>query len=141
MSMHGQLLIKKSDDQTLDVFIATIDKVIGPMRWEERQSSNYVDERYFFTSVLALQVTAAIADDSEFSEYDFWLSIEPSVADSCDKSFLDGLAAIIAKAFALHGYEVLHPNDMSRPGNGGTVYRLNPDSLAKLRERVIVESL
>jgi hypothetical protein len=141
MSMHGQLLIRKRGNETLDEFVVAVDQIIGPMRWTERQSSNYVDERYFSASVLALRITAAQADESEFSQYAFWLSIAPSVAGIQDKSFLDGVAEVIAHALALSGYEVLHPSDMSREGNGGTIYRPNLQPGAKATERVIVQSL
>jgi hypothetical protein len=140
MSMPGHLLIKKRAGETLDDFVAMIDTIIGPIKWEERESTNYVNERYFAASAVALKVKIAIADDTEFSDYDHWISIDVSVAGVGDRSFLDGVADAVARAVTLHGYEVLRPNDMSRAGNGGSVYRLNPNAELWSRERIIVET-
>jgi hypothetical protein len=141
MGMPGQLLIKKRAGELLDEFVAVIDKIIGPMKWEEHESANYIDERYFLASAVAMKVKVAIADDSEFSDYDYWINIDLSVAGVSERSFLDGVADAVARAVALHGYEVLRPNDMSRVGNGGFVYRLNPNTEVRPRERIIVETL
>ena len=141
MSMSGQLLIKKRAGETLDDFVAVIDTIIGPIKWEERESTNYIDYRYFVASAVALKVTIAVADDAEFGDYDHWISIGVSVAGVIERSFLDGVADAVARAVALHGYEVLRPNDMSRTGNGGSVYRLNLSTELNPRERIIVETL
>jgi hypothetical protein len=134
------LLIKGSQDQLLDTFVADLSHTIGCSQWEQRQSSNYVEERYFRCFALGLEITAAIADDSEFQNYDFWLCIEPEVGRNADKVFLAGLAECVAWKLALHGYEILRPHD-SRKGSGGLIYRLNPDENAKPRERVVTEEI
>ncbi len=69
--MTGNLLIKKVKGQSLDTFVVALSDVIGCDRWEQRESSNYVEDRYFRCFVLGLEITASIADSSEFPEYDF----------------------------------------------------------------------
>jgi hypothetical protein len=141
MSMPGQLLIKKRAGETLDGFVAAIDKIIGPMKWEEHDSASYVDQRYFRGSAVALKLNVAISDDAEFGDYDFWISISPNVVGVSERAFLDGVADAVARAICLCGYEVFHPKDMSRTGNGGFIYHLNPDTGLGPRERVRVESI
>ena len=74
--MLGELLIKKQSGQSLDGFIVGLSALIGCEKWEQRQSSNYVGERYYRCAVLGLEITAAVADDAEFADYDFWLTLE-----------------------------------------------------------------
>jgi hypothetical protein len=135
------ILIKKRAVETLDEFVAVIDKIIGPMKWEEHDSANYLDNRYFLASAVALEVKVAIADDAEFTDYDYWIIIDVSVAGVSELSFLDGVADAVARAVALQGYEVLRPNDIARPGSGAFVYRLDTRSGLRLSERVLVESI
>jgi hypothetical protein len=140
--MPGQLLIKKRAGETLDNFVAVIDTIIGPIKWEERESTNYIDHRYFVASAVALKVKIAVADEAEFSDYDYWISIGVSVAGVGERSFLDGVADAVARAVALHGYEVFRPNDMSKAGdNSGFVYRLSSNTELRSRERIIVEAI
>ncbi len=43
--MLGNLLIKNATgDQTLDAFVASLSQIVGCGQWEQRQSSNYVQE-------------------------------------------------------------------------------------------------
>ena len=141
MSMPGQLLVRKRAAESLDGFVTVLDRIIGPIKWEEHESVSYVDGRYFLASAMALDVMVAIADDDEFEDYDYWISIGVRGAGVSERSFLDGVADAVARAVTLHGYEVLRPNDMSRTGNGGFVYRLNPHAESWSRERIIVETL
>ena len=138
--MNGNLLIKNSQKQSLDAFVVILPKVIGCDGWEQRQSSNYVEERYFRRAVLGLEITVAIADDSGFQDYQFSLWLKPISPCTAETSFVDGLADCVARQFAGCGYEVLCPHD-SRQGSGGIIYRLNPDEGAKLREKVVKEEI
>jgi hypothetical protein len=138
--MNGNLLIKNTQKQSLDAFVAILPDVIGCDRWEQRQSSNYVEERYFRRVVLGLEVIVAIADDSEFQDYQFSIWLHPIATYAAEKSFLDGLADCVARQFAVCGYEVLCPHD-SRQDSGGILYRLNPAEGAKPRERVVTEEI
>ena len=60
----SDLLIKKTEGQLLDAFVGALRDFLGCDRWEERESVNYVEARYFRCSVLGLEVTVAIADSA-----------------------------------------------------------------------------
>jgi hypothetical protein len=138
--MNGNLLIKSAQKQSLDAFVAILPNVIGCNRWEQRQSSNYVEERYFRQVILGLEITVSIADDSEFRDYKFSLWLRPIGACAAETSFVNGLADCTARQFAVCGYEVLRPHD-NRQGSGGILYRLNAAEGAKPREMVVTEEI
>jgi hypothetical protein len=122
--MNGNIYIKKKANQSLDAFVCDLATALGCAQWERRQSSNYVEERYFRCSALGIEVIAAIADSSDFDEYDFWLFLEPRAGYGTDRSFLDGVADCIAWRLATFGYTVVRPYELGsmlyRPSNGGS---------------------
>jgi hypothetical protein len=138
--MNGNLLVKNIQEQSLDAFAAILPDIMGCGPWEQRQSSNYVEERYFRHVVLGLEITVAIADDSEFQGYQFSLWLQPIGPCAAETSFVDGLADCVARQFAVCGYEVVRPHS-TRQGSGGILYRLNPAEEAKPRERVVTEHI
>jgi len=139
--MYGNLLIKTEVKQTLELFVQMIKSILGCCEWQERNSSNYVGERYFRCFVLGLEMTVAIADDSEFTGYDFWIRIEAPLVANVDKVFLADLADNVARQLTLQGYEVLRPNNIGRVGSGAVSYRLNPITGAKTTGKIITEEV
>jgi hypothetical protein len=139
--MSGNLLIKTVYLQSLDAFVTALPRLIGCANWEERQSSSYVEERYYRCGILGLELTVAIADDAEFPDYEFWFSFQVAGNGARDKGFLDGLADCTARALVLHGYAVIRPFDMSRTGSGAVAYRLNPTVGTRPRERILTETI
>ncbi len=83
----------------------------------------------------------ALADDDEFKDFRFWLCFQSEPGCRGDEPFLDGLADCVSRKLVQRGCEVVRPFDMGRVGSGGIVYRLNPDSGAKPRERVLTEEI
>ncbi len=139
--MIGNLLIKKTGSQLLDAFVAEFSERLGCSHFEERESSNYVDERYFRCFTLGLEITVAKADSAEFADYDFWVCFEPESGCSSDQDFLDGLTDCVARKLVLCGHQVVRPLDFSRVDSGAVLYRPNPFKAAAPRERVITEEL
>lgn len=139
--MFGNLLVKKIQGQSLDAFVDDLSERLGCGRFEERQSSNYLDERYFRASVFGVAIEVARADEAEFQEYDFWLCFEPDGVHVEDKTFFDGLADCAARKLALLSYQVARPLNFGRVEGGAIVYRLNPTTGLGLRERVITEEV
>lgn len=139
MAVNASLLVAGVSSQTLDAFVASVRDSIGTLSWERRQSSNYIDERYFRKSVLGLQVKAALADSDEFQGYRFWLLFEAAPGCISQIDFLTGLADCAARRLVQDGHEVIRPLDMGHRGRGAIVYRPNPDPDAKPAERVITE--
>ena len=60
--MNSNLSIKGDSKQSLEDFVGSLSQSIGQANWEERQSSNYLDERYFRSFVLGLELATAPAE-------------------------------------------------------------------------------
>lgn len=138
--MSGELLVKRQNDQTIEAFISSLSTLLSCGPWEERESSNYIDYRYFRCFVLALEVTVAIADDDEFSSYDFQVFLEPEVFQT-ETGFLARVADCIARKLALHGYLVLRPFDSSRRGRGAISYSVDTSVGSMSWEHVITTEI
>ena len=139
--MAGDLLVKVASPQALDTFVSVLSVHLGCDRWEMRDSSSYVEGRYYRCIVLSLEVTAAIADSREFPGYDFWLSFWPNRIYLEDKAFLGGLADCVARLLALHGYQVARPLDFIRGGTDAILYRRNPIAAVGPKEQVLTEAI
>lgn len=137
--MVGNILIKKMQSQTLDAFVSDLSDRLGCGRFDERQSSNYLDERYFKASVLGVAIEVARADDGEFQEYEFWLSFEVDGVYVDDAAFLEGLADCAARKLTLLGYQVARPLNFGHKESGAILYRPNPTKDVGFRDRVIIE--
>jgi len=141
LDMFGNLLVKKAEGQSLDAFVGELSERLGCGRFEERQSSNYLDERYFRASILGVAIEVARADEAELQEYDFWICLQPDGVHVDDKAFFDGLADCAARKLALLGYQVARPLNFGRAEGGATLYWPNPANGVSLRERVITEEV
>jgi hypothetical protein len=139
--MCAQLLIQTFEDVSLDKFVSNLSPLICFRNWEQRFSSNYAEERYFRCLTLGLEITAAIADDSEFKDYHYSLHFEPEASCKGDIEFCDGLADCVARKLALSGFVVLRSLDFSRVGSGAVIYRSNPTEGTKPRDRVVTEEI
>jgi hypothetical protein len=139
--MSNLLIKKKSEDETLDSFVRDLEKSIGCLPWEERESSNYVEGRYFRGLSLGLEVTVAVADSNEFKNYDFWLYFEPEIDCRIDQQFLAGLSDCVARRLVISDYEVFRPLNFGRLGNGGILYRRNADAGTMPWEQIVTEKL
>jgi hypothetical protein len=139
--MFGNLLVKKLHGEVLDDFVADLSERLRCGPFQLRQSSNYLDERYFRAAVLGIAIKVAGADDVEFVDYHFWISLEPDDVCVDDTNFFDGLADCTARKLAILGYEVARPLSFDRSGGGAVLYRLNPNKNAGLYERVITQEV
>lgn len=137
--MYGNLLVRKAGSQSLDIFIEELCECLGCASFEERDSSNYLEERYFRCVVLGIGVDVALADESEFMEYNFWISFGPNGVPVNDKFFFDLLADFVARKLVICGYQIIRPLDFGRIGSGGILYRPNPVKDVGLYEKVITE--
>lgn len=134
LNMNGNIFIKNDRNQSLDAFVSDLPVFLGCSQWEQRQSSNYVEERYFRSFAFGMEVVVAMADNSEFDEYDFWLFLERRAGYCTDRTFLDGVADCIAWRLATFGYTVIRPYEL-----GKMLYR--PLNDGSPRETVIAEEV
>ena len=123
--MNGELLVRGKEGESLDLFVAGLPVLIGCGPWQERESSNYPEGRYYRCAVLGLGATASKSDDNEFSDYDFQLYFDPEFFRA-ETSFLAELADCVARKLVISGYQVVRPFDSAHPGKGGLVYRFDP---------------
>ena len=126
--------------QTLDEFVNALANLLGCGSWEQRESSNWPENRYFRCFALGLEIDACVADDSEFEDYDFQLYFKPELWRS-DSESLVGLSDCVARKLVVSGYEVLRPFDSSRSGKGGLRYRYDPAAGKNPDEQILTESI
>jgi hypothetical protein len=113
--MLAELSIKTGAGESLPEFASRVFSILNISKFEERQSANYVEGRYFRGLVLGVAVDIAIADCSRFQDLSFWVTFEvdfraPSIDDD---TFLAGLADLTARILVIQGYEVFKDE---RPG-------------------------
>jgi hypothetical protein len=138
--MPGNLLIRSAFKQALDIFVEALKTILGCASWEQRDSSNYIDNKYFLSSVFGLKVTVAIADDDEFGQFDFWMCIEAPM-DTPNKEFLEGVADCVARKLSFNGYTVVCPFDMGRVGSGAMLYQPNPTKTVGGSDEILIEEI
>src|SRR5437762_11429131 len=107
--MPELLVKKKHPGQSLDEFVYALDGLIGCSRWEEHESSNYTGGRYSLTAALGVEIKAMLADDAEFTDYDFCLRFTPEANPSVNEDVLLGLLDCVARKLAVCRYEVARP--------------------------------
>jgi len=75
MNIFSDIFIEAPGDLNLDAFVRILFPLIGIERFEERDSSNYVDGTYFRSIDSPLEVEVCYTDHSGLAAYRFWLSI------------------------------------------------------------------
>ena len=122
--MHADLLIKKTPGEELRDFVKVVSGLIQDISWKEHDSSFYVENRYFQASAWQCEIKAAIADDPEFSGFDFWIAFK---ADrSVPQAAVDG-ADRLAQGLTFLRRGVIRPLNMDRQGQGSIVYEIAED--------------
>jgi hypothetical protein len=72
-----------------------------------RESSNYPSGRYMSGKVLGLSVMVAVADDSEFPGYQYWMNFTPKAdLGRVDRHILEGLGELLGRELSTHGFDV-----------------------------------
>jgi hypothetical protein len=133
--MHGNLFIRTPNNIDLRSFAATVFSLLNVANASTRESENYADGEYVTGQVLGLMVKVAIADDSEFPDYQFWLNFKPINAWGEESSSFDGLADVVAKRLALEGYEVARALAFGRVG-GATMLYTRKSTEGSVRDRL-----
>lgn len=137
--MNYDLLIQSHASSTLDAFVEELGGVLGCGPFEERESSQYVEGRYFRCLVLGLEVAVAASDHVGYEDYAFWITVYPEVYVPGDRSFLHSLEDCLARRLALEGYPVVRVGQSSAASVKAVHYRRNADPEAAFQERVLTE--
>ena len=140
-NMADLLIIKRLATQTLDEFVNELPVLLGCSPWEQRESCSYPPEdRYFRCSALGVELVVCVADETEFTEYDFRLHFNPEFRRN-DGEFLFELADRTARKLVVSGYEVLRPSDASRYGKGGLRYHFDPAAGTMPWEQIVTRTI
>jgi hypothetical protein len=134
--MGGDLFVSAQDHESLDTFARRMARLLELARLERRESSNYVEGEYYSASTLCLVVMFARADEVDLENYDFWIHLRPTGAWVDDRSFLDGLADLLARRMTIAGENVVRLPEAEREGGRKVFYNLNPDAPHASKEQV-----
>jgi hypothetical protein len=141
--MHADIYIRASKDQPLEEFARLIFSRLGVARFEERESSNYVDGHYFRSIAHGLEVVIALADTQGLEEYRFRLTLTAEQSAGCDTSYMQDHAETLARLLSAHGWRCFVPDDVTtiKGEDEGTIYEARQASAANvsLRQRRGIE--
>lgn len=137
--MFGNLFIKTQGNETLDEFARILELCINCGPWTKRNSTNFINEVYYKCACMGTELQLALADESEYPEYTFWLNFRREIPANTDKSFFDSLSDCVARKLTMSGYLVVRPLNYGHVGSKSMFYRRNNDEATKLRDSVIAE--
>jgi len=75
---------------------------------EEHRSANYWGEQYFIAYAGDLSLTVALADESGFEDYDYWISIKPA-EHGRGSIQANVIGDELARRLTVNGFEVARP--------------------------------
>ena len=105
--MLCNLYLRSSKNDGLEAVAARLFEILDIRPLIMRQGENYPGGKYMTGRVLGLSVKLAIADDSEFPDYEYWMNFTPTTdRGSVDRHLLDGLGQLLGKELARHGFDV-----------------------------------
>lgn len=120
--MYGNLFIRTDKQRDLRSFAAAIFDTLNVKGGSIRESENYATGEYITAQVLGVAMKVAVADESEFPDYQFWINFKAHKAWTEEPASFDGLADVIAKHLALEGYEVARALAYGKVGGANVLY-------------------
>lgn len=113
--MNANLYIKS--DSSFDAALQAIFALINVRVTEERFSDNTAAGHYVYGEALGLRVRFEEADDSDFPDYQYLLSLRAMPGLTCqDRHALDSLADLVAQHLSRNGMHVSRPVAFGRIG-------------------------
>lgn len=115
--MQASLYIRADSECDFDSFVVRLFSALGVGEFKKRESSNYPGGEYAVGAALGYVIMTSIADDSEFSEYQYWLGIKTR-ADIvvADKTLVSGVGDLVARHLANNGFSVALDLDIGKKG-------------------------
>ncbi|MEO6994912.1 MAG: hypothetical protein ABI273_14990 [Lacunisphaera sp.] len=120
--MYGNLFIRTQEQVDLRSFATRIFDLLNIGSAEMRESENYASGEYFKAKVLGVIVKVAVADDSEFPDFQFWINFKADKVWTEEPLWFEGLADLIAKHLALDGFDVARAPSFGSIGGGKVLY-------------------
>jgi len=106
MTTFSDVFVEPPAELNLHAFAYALFPLINMERYEERDSSNYVDDTYFRSVGSALEVTACYTDDADLGAYRFWISISSEDPARPAPQAAEEFAALISS----HGWRCFVPS-------------------------------
>ena len=111
--MFGHIFISTdSETQPLEEFARRLFSRLGVARFEERESSNYVEGHYFQGIAVGIEITVAYADEQGLQDYRFWVSLQPE-PPGIHGDYLHEHAHTLAQLLSQHGWRCFVPDDFT----------------------------
>ncbi|MDB6008709.1 MAG: hypothetical protein JWL65_959 [Gammaproteobacteria bacterium] len=105
--MLCNLYLRSSKNDGLEATAARLFEILDIRPLVMRRSENYPGGKYMPGRVLGLSVKLAIADDSEFPAYQYWMNFTPLTDPArVDRHGLDGLGELLGKELSTRGFDV-----------------------------------
>ena len=121
-NVYGNLFVRTDKQYDLRSFAAAVFDSLSAVGDCVRESGNYVTGEYITASALGITMKVAVADDSEFPDYQFWINFTANKAWPENPSSFDGIADVVAKILALEGYEVARALAYGKIGGARILY-------------------
>jgi hypothetical protein len=134
--MPGDIFVKGHAEETLDQFAERLRPLLGIVELEQRDSSNYVNDKYFVGRALGLEIVFAQSDEEDLDGYEFWIYIRTRAAWIPDSSFIDGLSDLLARHLTLSGEAVVRLPTAHRTGGLKIFYDLYDGPAVEWADRV-----
>ena len=121
--MVSEVFIRGDDSENLEAFALPLFSCLNVRFVEIRESSFYVNNTYIVGEALGMTVKLSLADDTEFTDYRYWLTFSaPSGLSEGERGCLDGVAELVAGVLALEGLETARPLGGPRMGEPKRIY-------------------
>jgi hypothetical protein len=100
------LLIDRNEDTSLDTFARSFFAAVGGKNFEERESSNYVEGRYFVGQLNGMHFEIALSDLEGFADLNYWISIEATAGFAKHSLFALYVDEIVKNKLIPSGFRV-----------------------------------
>lgn len=111
------------DDAGFDSVAERIFSVLDIRDFQKRYSVNYPRGEYITSTVLGLSVILSRADDPEFRDYQYWVTMKPiNGFKITNESALSGIGELVAKLLSRNGFSVAMDVDVGRRGGGRILF-------------------
>lgn len=117
------LYLRMVDDAGFDSVAERIFSVLDIRDFQKRYSVNYPRGEYITSTVLGLSVILSRADDPEFRDYQYWVTMKPiNGFKITNESALSGIGELVAKLLSRNGFSVAMDVDVGRRGGGRILF-------------------
>lgn len=100
---------------SLEEFARITFSIMGVSSFEERESSNYVDGRYFKGVLPDLLFKIALSDEAGLEDMKFWVSIQDSGRFATESDFCRTMDSLLGVRLIKEGFRVVRVADFGGP--------------------------